>query len=79
MFELVFHCVMSAHLGLPVALSEKAEAISAIAAMYGVAAVGEALNVILTCRARLKSNCNATNVADYLLLKLAEVKYKCRS
>ncbi|HAE88359.1 MAG TPA: hypothetical protein DCG79_00630 [Clostridiales bacterium] len=79
MFELVFHCVMSAHLGLPVALSEKTEAISAIAEMYGVAAVGEALNVILTCRARLKANCNATNVADYLLLKLAEVKYKCRS
>jgi len=79
MFELVFHCVMSAHLGLPVALAEKADAIERIAGAYTVAAVGEANDVILTCRARLKSNCNATNVADYLLLKLAEVKYKCRS
>ena len=79
MFELVFHCVMSAHLGLPVALLEKKEAIEAIADMYTVAAVGAATDVLLTCRARLKANCNATNVADYLLLKLVEVKYKCRS
>lgn len=79
MLELVFHSVMSAHLGLPVALSEKKEAIERIADMYTLAAVGAANDVILTCRARLKSNCNATNVADYLLLKLVEVKYKCRS
>ena len=79
MFETVFHCVMSAHLGLPVALAEKKEAIESIADMYSLAAVGEASDVILTCRARLKANCNATNVADYLLLKLVEVKYKCRS
>jgi len=78
MFELVFHCVMSAHLGLPVALAEKAEAVSALASMYSVSAVGAATDVILTCRARLKSNCNAVGVADYLLLKLTEVKYKCR-
>ena len=79
MFELVMHCVMSAHLGLPVALAEKRDAIESIAELYTMAAVGEACDVILTCRARLKSNCNATNVADYLLLKLVEVKYKCRS
>lgn len=79
MFETVFHCVMSAHLGLPVALAEKKAAIESIADMYSLAAVGEASDVILTCRARLKANCNATNVADYLLLKLVEVKYKCRS
>lgn len=79
MFETVFHCVMSAHLGLPVALAERKEAIENIADMYSLAAVGEASDVILTCRARLKANCNATNVADYLLLKLVEVKYKCRS
>ena len=78
-FESVFHSVMSAHLGLPVALEEAQAAISEIASMYTIAAVGEANDVILTCRARLKSNCNATNVADYLLLKLTEVKYKCRS
>ena len=78
-FESVFHSVMSAHLGLPVALEETEDAIRQIASMYTLAAVGEANDVILTCRARLKSNCNATNVADYLLLKLAEVKYKCRS
>ena len=79
MFELVFHCVMCAHLGLPVALAEKRVEINNIAAMYNVAAVGEATDVIVTCRARLKANCNAVNVADYLLLKLTEVKYKCRS
>ena len=78
-FESVFHSVMSVHLGLPVALEETEGAIREIASMYTLAAVGEANDVILTCRARLKSNCNATNVADYLLLKLAEVKYKCRS
>ena len=78
-FESVFHSVMSAHLGLPVALEEAKEAISEIASMYTLAAVGEASDVILTCRARLKANCNPTNVADYLLLKLTEVKYKCRS
>jgi len=78
-FESVFHSVMSAHLGLPVALEETEDAIRKIASAYTLAAVGEANDVILTCRARLKSNCNATNVADYLLLKLAEVKYKCRS
>ena len=79
MFELVMHCVMSAHLGLPVALEEKRDAIERLAEMYTLAAVGEATDVLLTCRARLKSNCNATNVADYLLLKFVEVKYKCRS
>ena len=79
MFELVFHCVMSRHLDLPVALAEHKEAIDGIAEMYSLAAVGEASEVLLTCRARLKANCNATNVADYLLLKLVEVKYKCRS
>ena len=78
-FETVFHSVLSAHLGLPVALEEAKESVARIAEMYSVAAVGEASDVILTCRARLKSNCNATNVADYLLLKLVEVKYKCRS
>ena len=79
MFELVFHCVMSARLGLPVALGEKKREIDEIADMYNVAAAGAASDVLLTCRARLKANCNATNVADYLLLKLVEVKYKCRS
>ena len=79
MMELVFHCVMSAHLGLPAPLEEKKAEIDRIAEAYSLAAVGEATDVILTCRARLRSNCNATNVADYLLLKLAEVKYKCRS
>lgn len=79
MMELVFHSVMSSHLGLPLLLEEKAREISEIAGAYSLAAVGEATDVILTCRARLRSNCNATNVADYLLLKLAEVKYKCRS
>lgn len=79
MLELVMHSVMSAHLGLPVALEEKKDAIERIAEMYTLAAVGEASDVLLTCRARLRSNCNATNVADYLLLKLVEVKYKCRS
>ena len=78
-FESVFHSVMSAHLGLAIPLEEAKERINEIASMYTVAAVGEANDVILTCRARLKSNCNATNVADYLLLKLTEVKYKCRS
>lgn len=78
-FELVFHSVLSVHLGLPVALEEARGAIVRIAEMYSLSAVGEANDVILTCRARLKSNCNATNVADYLLLKLVEVKYKCRS
>ena len=78
-FELVFHSVLSVHLGLPVALEEAKGAIVRIAEMYSLSAVGEANDVILTCRARLKSNCNATNVADYLLLKLVEVKYKCRS
>jgi len=78
-FESVFHSVMSAHLGLPVPLEEARASVEQIASMYTLAAVGEANDVILTCRARLKSNCNATNVADYLLLKLAEVKYKCRS
>ncbi len=79
MFELVFHSVMSAHLGLPMLLEEKREVIESIASSYSLAAVGAATDVILTCRARLKANCNATNVADYLLLKLPEVKYKCRS
>ena len=79
MFELVFHCVMSEHLSLPAPLEEKRAEIAEIAAQYNLAAVGEATDVILTCRARLRSNCNAANVADYLLLKLAEVKYKCRS
>ena len=79
MFELVFHSVMSAHLGLPMLLEEKREVIESIASAYSLAAVGAATDVILTCRARLKANCNATNVADYLLLKLPEVKYKCRS
>jgi len=79
MFEIVFHSVMAAHLGQPIPLEERREAITEIAAAYTLAAVGEALDVVLTCRARLRSNCNATNVADYLLLKLAEVKYKCRS
>ena len=79
MFEVVFHSVMSYHLGLPLLLEEKKQAIAEIAGAYSLAAVGEATEVILTCRARLKANCNATNVADYLLLKLPEVKYKCRS
>ena len=79
MFELVFHSVMSAHLGLPMLLEERREEIESIASSYSLAAVGAATDVILTCRARLKANCNATNVADYLLLKLPEVKYKCRS
>ena len=79
MLELVFHSVMSRHLGLPVLLEEHGGVIAEIAGAYSLAAVGEATDVILTCRARLRSNCNATNVADYLLLKLAEVKYKCRS
>ena len=79
MIELVFHSVMSAHLGLPVALSEKRREIETLSDMYSIAAVGAAMEVLLTCRARLKANCNATNVADYLLLKLVEVKYKCRS
>ena len=79
MFELVFHCVLSFHLGRPMALADRADAVARIAEMYTVAAVGEATDAIVTCRARLKANCNATNVADYLLLKLVEVKYKCRS
>ena len=79
LIESVLHCVMCAHLGLPVALEEKREEIERISEMYGLAAVGEMNDVLITCRARLKANCNATNVADYLLLKSVEVKYKCRS
>ena len=79
MFELVFHSAMAEHLALPVALTEHLEAIERIAESYSVSALGEATDVILTCRARLKANCGAQNVADYLLLKLTEVKYKCRS
>jgi len=79
MIELVMHSAMSAHLSLPIALSERAADIVKISELYSMSAIGEALEVLLTCRARLKSYCGATNVADYLMLKLVEVKYKCRS
>ena len=79
MIELALHSAMSAHLGLPVPLSERGEDVVKIAEMYSTAAIGEALDVLLTCRARLRSYCGATNVADYLMLKFVEVKYKCRS
>jgi len=76
--EIVFGDAVNAHLGLPLVLTESAEDIRKIAKMYSVAALGAALDVILTCRIRLKANCIAQNVADYLMLKLVEVKYRCR-
>jgi len=76
--EIVLGDAVNAHLGLPLVLAENAEEIREIAEMYTVAALGAALDVILTCRIRLKANCIAQNVADYLMLKMVEVKYKCR-
>ena len=76
--EIVFGDAVNAHLGLPLVLAENAEEIKEITKMYSVAALGAALDVILTCRIRLKANCIAQNVADYLMLKMVEVKYKCR-
>lgn len=78
MIELVFSDVIRHHAGLPVALREKEPEIGKIAEMYSLSAAGEAMNVTLKCRERLKANCIAMNVADYLMLKLVEVKYKCR-
>ena len=76
--EIVLGDAVNAHLGLPVVLTEGAEEIKEIAGMYTVAALGAVLDVILTCRIRLKANCIALNVADYWMLKMVEVKYKCR-
>ena len=78
MTELVFSDVIRRHAGLPLALKEKEEEIDKIAEMYSLAAAGEALQIAQKCRERLKANCVATNVADFLMLKLVEVKYKCR-
>ncbi len=78
MIELVMSDVIRYHASLPIALREKEEEIGKIAEMYSLSAAGEALNVTLKCRERLKANCIAQNVADYLMLKLVEVKYKCR-
>jgi len=76
--EIVLGDAVNAHLGLPLVLAESSEDIAEIVEMYSVAALGAVLDVILTCRARLKANCIAQNVADYLMLKMVEVKYKCR-
>ncbi|MBQ9369625.1 MAG: hypothetical protein IJU10_00960 [Clostridia bacterium] len=76
--EIVLGDAVNAHLGLPLVLTESAKEIGEIAEMYTVAALGAALDVVLTCRIRLKANCIAQNVADYLMLKMVEVKYKCR-
>ena len=78
MMELVFEDVVNEHVGLPVVLADHAADIGEIADMYTTAAAGAALDVILTCRMRLKANCIGVNVADYMMLKLVEVKYKCR-
>ncbi|MBP5405062.1 MAG: hypothetical protein J6Y74_03855 [Clostridia bacterium] len=76
--EIVLGDAVKLHLGLPPTLSEIAEDLAEIAEMYTTAALGAALDVITTCRIRLKANCLAQNVADYLMLKMVEVKYKCR-
>jgi len=76
--EIVLGDAINLHLGLPLVLAETEGALREIAEMYSLSALGAAQDVVLTCRLRLKANCLAPNVADYLMLKLVEVKYKCR-
>ena len=76
--EIVLDDALKIHLGIPPVLTEIREDLTEIAEMYTTAALGAALDVITTCRIRLKANCLAQNVADYLMLKMVEVKYKCR-
>ncbi len=78
MIELILTDVVRSHLSLPISLVERKQDVEAIADMYSATAAGEALDLCLKCRARLKANCVGANVADYLMLKLVEVKYKCR-
>ena len=78
MAELVFEDVVNIHVGLPPVLADSEDALVELAEMYTTAAAGAALDVLLTCRMRLKANCIGVNVADYMMLKLVEVKYKCR-
>lgn len=76
--ELIFSDVVNYRLGLDISLKEWQNDISALAEMYNERAIGEIFGLLLTCRKRIKANCITTGIADWLMLKITEVKHLCR-